>query len=90
MSPVFAVIDAPIIAGIVIVALILFGAERLPKLARSMGQAKKEFESASSGQTTPTVTDVSAAPPPAAPPAPSATPPASSTPAPTPPPSTPH
>jgi TatA/E family protein of Tat protein translocase len=44
MSPVFAIIDAPIIAGIVVVALILFGAERLPKLARSMGQAKKEFE----------------------------------------------
>ena len=91
MSPVFAVIDAPIIAGIVIVALILFGAERLPKLARSMGQAKKEFEAAQSGQTTPTVADVSAAPPPTAPPPPPATPPASSTPAPTPPPpSTPH
>lgn len=53
MSPVFAIIDAPIIAGIVVIALILFGAERLPKLARSMGQAKKEFEAASAGKSAP-------------------------------------
>lgn len=91
MSPVFAVIDAPIIAGIVIVALILFGAERLPKLARSMGQAKKEFEAAQHASATPT--DTSSGEPPAAPtpPAPPAAQ-ASATPAPPapPPPSTPQ
>lgn len=43
IHPVFAIIDAPIIIGILVVAALLFGAEKLPKLARSAGQAKKEF-----------------------------------------------
>jgi len=43
MHPLFAIIDAPIIIGILVVAALLFGAEKLPKLARSAGQAKKEF-----------------------------------------------
>jgi len=38
-----AVIDAPIIIGILVLGAILFGADKLPKLARSAGQAKKEF-----------------------------------------------
>jgi TatA/E family protein of Tat protein translocase len=38
-----AIIDAPIIIGILVVGALLFGAEKLPKLARSAGQAKKEF-----------------------------------------------
>ena len=42
-APVFALIDAPILIGIVAVAALLFGADKLPKLARSAGQAKKEF-----------------------------------------------
>ena len=46
MSPLFAFIDAPIIAVIVGIAVLLFGADKIPKLARSMGEAKKEFESA--------------------------------------------
>lgn len=41
--PVLALIDAPIIIGILVVGAILFGADKLPKLARSAGQAKKEF-----------------------------------------------
>ena len=80
MTPVFAVLDAPIIAVIIGAAIILFGAERLPKLARSMGQARKEFEAASRGvassnsdkdSTAPPPSESSAppAPPPAAPPA---------------------
>jgi sec-independent protein translocase protein TatA len=40
---VLAIIDAPIIIGILVVGALLFGAEKLPKLARSAGQAKKEF-----------------------------------------------
>lgn len=53
MSPIFAVIDAPIIAIIAVVILVLFGAERLPKLARAMGEAKKEFEATSRSQPSP-------------------------------------
>jgi len=44
LHPIFAIIDAPIIIGLVVVGALLFGGiERLPKLARSAGQAKKEF-----------------------------------------------
>jgi TatA/E family protein of Tat protein translocase len=43
LHPLFAFIDAPIIIGIVVIAALLFGADKLPKLARSAGQAKKEF-----------------------------------------------
>ncbi|HEY6326899.1 MAG TPA: twin-arginine translocase TatA/TatE family subunit [Candidatus Cybelea sp.] len=43
VHPLLAIIDAPIIIGILIVGALLFGAEKLPKLARSAGQAKKEF-----------------------------------------------
>jgi sec-independent protein translocase protein TatA len=38
-----ALIDMPIIIGILVVGALLFGADKLPKLARSAGQAKKEF-----------------------------------------------
>ena len=43
LHPVFAFIDAPILIGIVVVGALLFGADKLPKLARSAGAAKKEF-----------------------------------------------
>jgi sec-independent protein translocase protein TatA len=43
LHPILALIDAPIIIGILVVGAILFGADKLPKLARSAGQAKKEF-----------------------------------------------
>jgi TatA/E family protein of Tat protein translocase len=43
VHPVLAFIDAPIIIGILVVGALLFGADKLPKLARSAGQAKKEF-----------------------------------------------
>lgn len=43
IHPILAIIDAPIIIGIVVIAALLFGADKLPKLARSAGQAKKEF-----------------------------------------------
>jgi sec-independent protein translocase protein TatA len=41
--PILGIIDAPIIIGLVVIAALLFGADKLPKLARSAGQAKKEF-----------------------------------------------
>lgn len=43
LHPIFAFIDAPIVIGIVVIAALLFGADKLPKLARSAGQAKKEY-----------------------------------------------
>ncbi len=43
LHPVLAFIDAPILIGIVVLGALLFGADKLPKLARSAGQAKKEF-----------------------------------------------
>ncbi len=43
IHPLFAIIDAPIIIGILVVGALLFGADKLPKLARGAGQAKKEF-----------------------------------------------
>lgn len=36
-------LGSPEIIGILILFLLLFGVERLPKLARSLGQAKQEF-----------------------------------------------
>jgi sec-independent protein translocase protein TatA len=76
MTPVFAVLDAPIIAVIIGAAIILFGAERLPKLARSMGQARKEFEAASRGTPPADAAKDAAAPPPDAQSTPPAQPPA--------------
>ncbi|MHB8148317.1 MAG: twin-arginine translocase TatA/TatE family subunit, partial [Vulcanimicrobiaceae bacterium] len=43
IHPLLAFIDAPILIGILVVGALLFGADKLPKLARSAGQAKKEF-----------------------------------------------
>jgi len=43
MTPFFAIIDAPIIIIIVGLGVLLFGADKIPKLARSMGEARKEF-----------------------------------------------
>jgi sec-independent protein translocase protein TatA len=53
MSPIFAIITGPEIAIVVGIAVLLFGADRIPKLARSMGEAKKEFEAAQRGQPSP-------------------------------------
>ncbi len=38
-----------IVVAVVILVLFLWGPEKLPKIARSIGQAKKEFEKASKG-----------------------------------------
>ena len=43
IHPMLALLSPEIIGIIVIGAVLLFGAEKLPKLARSAGQAKKEF-----------------------------------------------
>ena len=53
MTPLFAIIDAPIIIIIVGLGVLLFGADKIPKLARSMGEAKKEFAAGSHRQDQP-------------------------------------
>lgn len=73
MSPIFAIITGPEIAIVVGIAVLLFGADRIPKLARSMGEAKKEFEAAQRGHqpappTSPSPDASSPGNPPAAPP----------------------
>ena len=67
MTPFFAIIDAPIIIIIVGLGVLLFGADKIPKLARSMGEAKKEFEAGSHAQRAPQPPDQTQ--PPATPPA---------------------
>jgi sec-independent protein translocase protein TatA len=39
-------LGGPELVIILVVVLLLFGGKKLPELARSLGQAKKEFESA--------------------------------------------
>lgn len=44
VHPILALWDSPMVIGIVVIAaVVLFGADRLPKLARSAGAARKEF-----------------------------------------------
>ncbi|MBV8340587.1 MAG: twin-arginine translocase TatA/TatE family subunit [Candidatus Eremiobacteraeota bacterium] len=83
MTPIFAIITGPEIAVLVGIAVLLFGADRIPKLARSMGEAKKEFEAAQRSQPPPAApVDVQPpmSTPPPTPPQPSATPPPPATP----------
>ena len=64
--------DILIVVGLVV---ILFGAERIPKLARSMGEAKKEFEAAQRPVVPPPAPTSVAPPPPVTPPQPPPAPP---------------
>lgn len=43
IHPILGLLSPEIIGIVVVAAVLLFGAEKLPKLARSAGQAKKEF-----------------------------------------------
>src|SRR5271167_327360 len=43
IHPLLAIATPEIIIGVLILGALLFGAEKLPKLARSAGAAKKEF-----------------------------------------------
>jgi TatA/E family protein of Tat protein translocase len=43
IHPLFAIATPEIIIGVLVLGALLFGADKLPKLARSAGAAKKEF-----------------------------------------------
>lgn len=68
----FAFLDSPVEIGIlVLVVLLLFGGSQLPKLAKNLGQAQKEFKE---GLTAGQKGDEAAPPAAAAPPSPPVTP----------------
>lgn len=46
-------LGAPEMMIVLLVVLVLFGGAKLPKLARSMGEAQREFRSAMKGGTEP-------------------------------------
>ena len=46
-------LGAPELIILLVIVLVLFGGAKLPKLARSLGQAKKEFEAGTEDDPTP-------------------------------------
>jgi TatA/E family protein of Tat protein translocase len=46
-EPLFAMLGYPEIIGILVITLLLFGAKKLPELARGLGQGIREFKKAS-------------------------------------------
>lgn len=46
IQPLFAMLGYPEIIGILVITLLLFGAKKLPELARGLGQGIREFKSA--------------------------------------------
>jgi sec-independent protein translocase protein TatA len=59
-------LQAPELLIILAVVLLLFGGAKLPKLARSLGQAQKEFKDGIKGDDAPAESPPPAAPPPQA------------------------
>jgi sec-independent protein translocase protein TatA len=47
MNPIFALLNGPEIIAILAIILVLFGAKKLPELARGLGQGIKEFKKSS-------------------------------------------
>ncbi len=48
-------LGAPELIIVLVVILVLFGGSKLPKLARSLGEAQSEFKKGTDGDTTPPV-----------------------------------
>jgi sec-independent protein translocase protein TatA len=59
---------------LLLVALLLFGAKRLPEIGRSLGTGMREFKDSVSGTTKPTTTELPVPTAEATPPAPTPTP----------------
>jgi sec-independent protein translocase protein TatA len=83
-------LGAPELLIILVIGLLIFGSNRLPKLARSLGQASREFKSVTSpgwidDQVNPPAPAAAATPAPATPTTPAST--EAASPAPEPPPS---
>ena len=55
-------IGGPELLIVIVVALLLFGPTKIPKLARALGQAQREFRNGMAGLTSDDDTDTSAAP----------------------------
>ena len=49
IEPTLAYLGYPEVIGILLVVLILFGAKKLPELARGLGQGIREFKGATQG-----------------------------------------
>jgi sec-independent protein translocase protein TatA len=56
-------VSAPEIILLLIVALLLFGAKRLPEIGRSLGTGMREFKDSVSGNSKPEATHTSQLPP---------------------------
>jgi sec-independent protein translocase protein TatA len=50
------------IVGLLLLALLLFGAKRLPEIGRSLGSGKREFKDSVSGNSKPEPTEMSQLP----------------------------
>jgi sec-independent protein translocase protein TatA len=78
MTPMFGMLNTPEIIALLVLALVLFGAKKLPELARGLGQGIKEFKKASRDVTNEIHSAMEAEPtpppPPPPPPPPSALP----------------
>jgi len=55
VSMMFAFLEGPELLIVLAIVVLVFGASQLPKLARSIGQAQKEFKSAVSDDESPPV-----------------------------------
>lgn len=63
MAAMMAMLEGQEWVVIAVVALLLFGGSKLPELARSIGQAKSEFDKAVRGEQSLTSTEVESSPP---------------------------
>ena len=55
-------IGAPEIIGLLLLALLLFGAKRLPEIGRSLGSGMREFKDSVSGDSKPEPTEMTQLP----------------------------
>ncbi|MCU1453287.1 MAG: Sec-independent protein translocase protein TatA [Acidimicrobiales bacterium] len=67
-------LGAPELLIILVVVMVLFGGKKLPELARSLGQAKNEFEEATTDKAKPAAAAPTVTPAPASAPAPAVVP----------------